>query len=436
MFTLEEIIKITHANVLKNEAENECFTVSTDTRSIEEGQIYLPLKGENFDGENFIPQAIEKGARAYFTTGDMILGSADVVLQVGDCLRAYMELAKAYKEKVNPITIEITGSSGKTTVKEMMYSVMSEAFETHKTEKNYNNEIGFCKTVLSMPKTCQVLILETGMRGFGEIDLLAGFAKPNIGLITNIGTAHIGRLGSRENIARAKCEIVPHIKPDGIFIAPNDELIKKITDKGVFISLDDASIVKRELGYTKFIYKNHEYELNIEGDYNVQNALGVIEAGLFLNIPEEKIAQGLRKFKPIEKRWDMETVKGYKVINDSYNANPDSMLAVIRTVLQNYPRPLVFVLGDMGELGKDEIFYHRQIGEYLADKEFDKVITVGTLTKEITDEINKKSVRSVNFLTNEEAAKYILDNVPSGTTIVLKASRAMKFEQIVEILKG
>lgn len=437
MFSIDEIINSTKAKVIKKEVDSGNYEVSTDTRTIGKGQIYLPLKGTNFDGEDFIPNALENGALGYFTKRDYILENSKIVLKVSDCLRAYLDLARYYKTKINPKIIAITGSSGKTTTKEMMASVMKEAFKTHKTEMNFNNEIGLCKTILSMPEDTEVLVLEMGMRGFGEIDFLSGYTNPDIALITNIGTAHIGRLGSRENIARAKCEIVNHLKDDGIFIAPDDELIKNNVKEGIFIKYNSAEIVERKIGFTAFNYKGFRYELNIEGDYNVQNALGVIEAGKVMGISEEKIAQGLKNFTPVGNRWDIQEVKGYKVINDSYNANPDSMLAVIKTVLQNYEKPVLFVLGNMGELGKDEVLYHQKVGIYLSDTISDgvSVITVGELAHEISDVLNNIGKTSINFSTNEEAGQYILDNVPEGTTIVLKASHSMQFEKILDYLK-
>lgn len=437
MFNTDEIINATKAKVIKKETDLKNLIISTDTRTIEEGQIYLPLKGENFDGEDFITQALEKGAAGYFTTREVVYGAAKIVFQVQNGLRAYLDLAKYYKNKVNPKTIAITGSSGKTTTKEMMYSVMKQAFKTHKTQMNFNNEIGFCKTVLSMPEDTEVLVLEMGMRGFGEIDFLSGYANPDIGLITNVGTAHIGRLGSRENIAKAKCEIAPHIKENGVFIAPDDELIRKNVENGIFINMNDVEITERKIGYTAFNYKNYRYELNIEGDYNVQNALGVIEAGKFLGISDDLIAKGLKEFTPVGNRWNIEEIKGYKVINDSYNANPDSMLAVIKTVLQNYQKPILFVLGNMGELGKDEVLYHQEIGDFLAQNVQDgvSVLTVGNLANEISLKIREKGIESINFENNKDISCYILDNIPVGTTIMLKASHAMKFEEIVDLLK-
>lgn len=442
--TLEEILNATGAKIIKNETEiSDKFTFSTDTRTITSGEIYLPLKGENFDGEKFFDKALESGAIGCFTTQKAFPASLfpfSLILEVDNTLSAYLEIARFYKRKVAPKTVVITGSSGKTTTKEMAFCVAQENFRTHKSELNFNNEIGLCKTILAMPDNTEVLILEAGMRGLGEIELISKYSEPDITIVANVGTAHIGRLGSKENIAKAKCEVTNFQKQDGTFIAHNDELIKDTTEfdgEKVFFSLDDAKILERKVGYSKFIYKNNNYELNIEGDYNVQNALSVIEMGLKLGMKEQDIASGLKKYSPIEKRWDIQDIKGFKIINDSYNANPDSMKAAIQTVLNIYEPPILLVLGDMGELGENEVQFHAEIGEFLISnlKTGVEVLTIGKLANEITKKLNEQGIESKNFENNLQTSCYILDNVKIGTTIILKASRSMKFEEILEKIK-
>ena len=206
MFSRDELIEITGAIVLKDEISSlKTLAISTDTRTIKESDIYLPLKGASFDGENFIDKALDAGALAYFTTNECIFENAKLVLKVENTLSAYLKLAQYYKSKLNPITIGITGSSGKTTTKEIVYSVLNEKFKTHKTFSNHNNEIGFCQTILSMPTDTEALIVEMGMRGLGEIELISTHLNPDYAIITNSGTAHVGRLGSLDNIAIAKC---------------------------------------------------------------------------------------------------------------------------------------------------------------------------------------------------------------------------------------
>ena len=222
----------------------------------------------------------------------------------------------------------------------------------------------------------------------------------------------------------------------------DSELIKKTVEydgEKVYFSIKDVDFLEKQIGKTKFTYKNETYQLNIEGDYNVENALAVIEAGLQLDIAPEKINDGLKQYCPIEKRWQIEEIGKYKIINDAYNANPDSMKASLLTIFELYP-DTVLVLGDMGELGDDSVFYHRNIGEFILDNLHDnnyvKIITVGNLAKEIANKVNEKLNIAISFENNKQAADYIKNNIKEGSTIFLKASRSMKFEEIVNEIKG
>lgn len=441
MLSLDEIIEASGAELIKNTSESDDFNISTDTRTINNGELYLPLKGSSFDGEKFLVQAVEKGAEGCFITGNDYPDNANIVLKVNNTLEVYLSIARFIRRKYNPKTIAITGSSGKTTTKEIIYSVVSEKFKTHKTYSNHNNEIGFCETLMTMPSDCEVLIVEMGMRGLGEIELLSKYLEPDFAVITNAGSAHIGRLGSLDNIAKAKSEIVKYLKKDGIFISQNNERIKKFAHfdgEKIFYSLEDAEVLERKPAYSKFIYQQKVYELNVEGDYNIENALSALNLGFKLGMSYDEIRNGLASYKPIEKRWEMQDAGGYKIINDSYNANPDSMKAAVSTFLRHYKNPVV-VLGDMGELGKLEDELHRNVGKYLAGLNYGldaKYLTVGNLAKEIGDELKAKDMFVKNFENNEEVSKFILDSINVGTTIFLKASRSMRFEEIIELVKG
>ena len=439
-FTINEIIKATNATVIKNTQDSKEYSISTDTRTISNEDIYLPLKGAKFDGEKFCADAIKKGAAGCFVTCDECPSDAKIVLKVENTLLAYMAIANYARNKFNPATVAITGSSGKTTTKEMVYSVLSENFRTHKTYSNHNNEIGFCQTVLSMPEDTQILIIEMGMRAQGEIELLSKFTQPDYAIIVNVGSAHIGRLGSLDNIARAKCEITKYLKSEGTLIANDCKRIREFVNfngEKIFYSINDVKIFERIPSYTKFIYKNKEYELQVEGDYNVENSLAAIELAEKLGLSYEKIKNGLYNYHPIEKRWEVEEIKGLKFINDSYNANPDSMKASVSTFVELYQNPVV-VIGNMGELGDKEIEFHREVGDYIGNKENNKTvkfITVGNLARYTGEELAKFGFDVKSFDNNFETSRYILDNLDVGTTIFLKASRTMKFEEIIQTVK-
>lgn len=433
-----------------NIEKDGAYEISTDTRTIKKGDLYLPLKGASFDGETFCNKAIEAGASGCFYTKEK---PCDFAIKVEDTLNAYLKLANFARKKYNPIVIGVTGSSGKTTTKEMIYAVVSEKYKTHKTFSNHNNEIGFCQTVLGMPEDTQVLIIEMGMRGLGEIELITRYCEPDYAVITNAGSAHIGRLGSLDNIAKAKCEITKFLKKS--LIANDNERIRKFANfngEKIFYSINDVKIIEKKSGYSRFIYKDICYELNVDGDYNIENSLSAIEIGYKLGMSYDEIRRGLLAYKPIEKRWETQNIRGLNIINDSYNANPESMKASVSTFLELYKNPVV-ILGNMGELGEKEVEFHREVGKHLADVilsktkernveiprsvQNDKVLflTVGNLARYIGEELEKCGLDVKSFKNNIETSRYILDNLNAGSTIFLKASRAMKFEEIIEYIK-
>lgn len=437
---IKDLITITNAKVLQEFESNSNVHISTNTRTIQKGDFYLPLKGASFNGEDFINQAIEKGGIGAFCTKPESIKDISgnyTFLQVEDTLKAYLELANYQRKKQNYKVVAITGSSGKTTTKELVASVLSEKFKTFKTPLNHNNEIGLCQTIFETPNDTEVLVLEMGMRGLGEIELLSKYSEPDITIISNVGTAHIGRLGSRENIAKAKCEIVKYQRGN-VFIAHDDELIKKTVEfdgEKIYYSLNDVQILEKNEQYSKFEYQGNIYELNVGGNYNIENALSAINTGLKLGMSVNEIQNGLKKYAPIEKRWETVCAGGYEIINDSYNANPESMRAFIDTIFELYKNPII-ILGDMGELGDEEIRYHKELGVYInSHKNLTDdimVLSIGKLSKNITDEIKK--CYSKHFDTIEEAVEFIKNNVVSQRKIFLKASRSMKFERIIDEL--
>lgn len=435
---IRDLIAATNAKVLRIFDEDRDVRISTDTRTIQNGDFYLPLKGASFDGEKFIAQAIEKGAIGAFCTTPQAVENQVTLLQVDDTLKAYLELANFRRKKLNFTVVAITGSSGKTTTKELVAAVLSEKFKTFKTPLNHNNEIGFCQTMFEAPDDTRVLVLEMGMRGLGEIELLSKYSEPDITIISNVGTAHIGRLGSRENIAKAKCEIVKYQRGN-VFIAHDDELIRNTVQfdgEKIYYSLRDVKILEKKEHYSKFEYQNNIYELNVGGDYNIENALSAINAGMKLGMNVKEIQDGLKKYAPIEKRWEAVNANGYEIINDSYNANPESMRAFIDTIFELYKNSVI-ILGDMGELGEDEVRYHKELGVYInSHKNLTDdimVLSIGKLSKYITDEVKK--CYSKHFGTVEDAVEFIRNNVMKHRKIFLKASRSMKFERVIEELK-
>lgn len=436
---LSEIAKITNAKIQSGFEKDIDVTISTDTRTIKAGAFYLPLKGASFNGEDFISQAIESGAvGAFCTKKHPELENKNIVLfEVEDTLKAYLQLANYRRNKLNLKVVAITGSSGKTTTKEILASTLSNKFKIFKTPLNHNNEIGLCQTIFSTPEDTEVLIIEMGMRGLGEIELLSKYAEPDISIIANVGSAHIGRLGTRENIAKAKCEIVKYQRGNKL-IAHDDELIKKTVEfngEKIFYSINDVEILEKNANYSKFKYLNKEFELNIGGDFNIENSLSAINCGLELGMDFNEIKAGLKNYKSIEKRWETITAGNFNIINDSYNANPESMKAFVDTVFELYEN-YILVLGDMGELGENEINYHKQVGNYInSHKNLDiktTVICTGNLSKHIASEIH--NCKAIHFISLNDVAQYLKNEISPQYTIFLKASRTMKLEKLIELL--
>lgn len=436
-FNIEEIIEVTEAKILHKTNTDGTFEISTDTRKLTGGEIYLTLRGENYDGHNFIEKALAAGASGYFTEQEYKVNEeANFVLYVENTLLAYLKLARYIREKINPKVVAITGSSGKTTTKEMLACVFETTFKTHKSILNHNNEIGLCETMFSMPPDTEILVIEMGMRNLGEIQLLTSYSLPDAAMITNIGSAHVEKLGNLKNIAIAKCEIASNLRPDGLFVGQESAVLKenlKYEGKKILTSINDCKNIKIEIGKSLFDYKGETYELAIEGEHNIENALNVIEMAKYAGVSTENIKKGLLNYKPIEKRWEITKIGDLTFINDSYNANPESMIAVLKTFLSVYKKPVALVLGDMKELGKNEIAYHKKIGEFLSSYKDVTLLTVGELAKFIE---RACALNSKHFDSKDECAKYIKNTLEAGTTILLKASRSMKFEEIIEMVKN
>ena len=441
-FSIKELAENTDGVILKDNTNPSFkFNISTDTRKILKNDFYLPLRGETYDGHCFIDNAVKAGATGYFTQDkSRINNDAKAVIYVQNTLLSYLKLANCIRKTINPKVIAVTGSSGKTTVKEMLYSVFQTTYKTHKTLLNHNNEIGLCETFFQTSPDSDCVIVEMGMRNLGEIELLSLYAEPDIGIITNTGCAHVELLGNIKNITAAKCEIASHLNKNGVFIAPDSKNIKetvKFEGEKIFTSLKNCKNILIKKGKSIFEYENEKFELSIEGEHNVSNALLVIEAAKKAGISIENIKKGLIEFKPVEKRWETLKTKNFNFINDSYNANPDSMKAAIKTFLAVNNPPLALVLGDMGELGKDSIAYHKEIGGFLSslceNKPDITVLTVGELAKFI---LKASSFEGKSFDTTTECAHYIVQNLKPETTILLKASRFMKFEEIIETVKS
>lgn len=447
-FRVEDILKITDGELLVNKDVTGSFFISTDSRNISCDQIFLPLTGSNFNGTDFIESSLNKGCKGFFIDRKNIEKiknfsfetKADFAILVNDTLIAYLSLASYKRDIIKPKVVGVTGSSGKTTVKEIIFSTLSQKYKTNKSILNHNNEIGLCQTLLNLDEGCEYVVIEMGMRGLGEIELLSKYSRPDISIITNIGNAHIGRLGSIENIAKAKSEIVKHMSQDGILISHNSPLVKNALKdwhgNSIYYDLNkNVEIKSLSSNHSEFLYKGLNYKLNVSGKNNILNAIASIETAVYSGMEHKEIYRGLLSYKQIDHRWKIEEINGAKIIDDSYNANPESVKAAIDNVVDSYSESKIFlVLGDMAELGQYETELHAEIGKYIQDKNIYRLLTLGNKA-EITAKNASAHTKTKAFINKQEIVKYLRENLDKNSVVLLKASRCMSLEKIIEDLK-
>ncbi len=424
------------------------FSVSicTDSRIIKPGQFFLPLKGELFDGHDYINNSLKKNNIFSFCEKKKLpkvkKQYRDRLIVVNNTLDAYHRLANYYRKKINPKVVAITGSSGKTTTKDLVASVLSSHFKVHKTEANFNNEIGLPKTILEMPPGTEILVLELAMRAKGEIGFLSKTAEPDIAVITNVGSAHIGRLGSQKAIVNAKCEILKHLKKNGLAVLFNDKkLLKtaaKIWDgKTASFDLEQASQITFKDGRSYFTLnmKNLSYEtysICALGNIHILNSLISILIGKYLGLLKHQIQRGLSAFEiPPGRGGLIKIAKDIYLIDESYNANPDSVKASVGSLVQCWGNGYkkILVLGELAELGKHEGKLLGDLSRWLKDKELSTVITVGKKLKPFFRAPNIKNVGNTNEC--HAILKRLLS--PNSVTLV-KGSRVAKLERVIENL--
>lgn len=428
--------------------------VSTDTRTIRNGDLFVALKGEAYNGHDFVKAALDQGAVAAVVEDDFLSSEAmeGKLLRVGSTLKAYGLIARMYRRRCGFKVVAITGSSGKTTTKDMVAEVLSKRFRVVKTQRNYNNEVGVPLTILSAPEETEVLVLEMGMRARGEIAYLTGVAEPDMGIITNIGVAHIGELGSQENILKAKAELLEGLKMDGTGIFSGEDGFEKELEKlcrGSILKVgfgdncdirgwiteekDGKSSVHMSInGMEKMIH------LPYLGRHLIQDSLLAIASGSLLGISLKQAEEALNHLMVSPGRLSVKDWQGVRLIDDTYNANPESMKASI-DVLSGYSGRKIAVLGDMRELGPLEKRFHLEIGHYLFSKKIDILITVGLLGSFIGEGFKEAGggLGQVHPCTDTlEAADDLKELLEKGDTVLFKASRAMGLEDVIERIEG
>jgi len=451
--TASEIAKAVEGTIMSGSETEFVYHVSTDSRAIEEHTLFVPLKGEKIDGHEFINKAAQNGAKVILSEKDVEMTDNVCLIKVANTTHALGKLAKFYLAKMNVKVVAITGSVGKTSTKEMIASVLSQRYNIVKTQGNFNNHIGLPKTIFEIKDGDEIAVLEMGMNHVGEIDYLAGIANPDIAVITNIGVSHIENLGSREGILKAKMEVNQHLKPGGKLVlnADNDLLnrtIPTVSDHVLTYGIqnEDAMYVASDVyssagsvGFT-FEMENKIYAPTIHalGEYHVYNAICAVAVGRYFGMTPEEIVCGIEQFKNADMRMNVKKANGYTVIVDCYNAAPDSMKEAIKVLSAFEDGRKIAVLGDMMEMGDYADSAHDKVGRAVASHHISILVTIGEKAKHIAQgalDGGFCQAHIFSFATNEEFMKEFSHIVQKGDTILLKASRAMAFENILSYIE-
>ena len=432
-------------------------TVCTDSREADNTSMFVAIRGERVDGHSFISNVVKQGCRCVIAERIPLDVKGIAVILVQDSVRAIRDIAEYVKSQVDVKTVAITGSVGKTTTKEFVSAVLDRKYKLYKTTGNFNSTIGMPMSMLELSQKNDAAVFEMGMSGLGEIEYMSEAAKPDVAIVTNIGSSHLEALGSRENICRAKMEITSGLRDGGTLFLNGDEPLladhKSDRYNTLYFGMKNeacdyfASNVREADGGLVFDmrtpdgeYKN--IEISLAGEHNVYNAMVAFSVGLSMNMNEVQIREGLISYVPAGMRQNIYEVGGVTVIEDCYNASPESMHAAINvlgvTAKRNGGR-MIALLGDMRELGANSDELHREVGKFAAERT-DMLFTLGqsgALIAEgaILGGLDKKKVAS--FLDGEEIDALvgaIRENLAEGDAILFKASRAMRLERVIERL--
>jgi len=430
--------------------------VAVDSRTVTHGSVFFALAGERSDGHAYSAQAVEAGARVLVVSREDEVAAHErrgvAVVQVTDTLAALQDLAAWYRGGLRATVVGITGSTGKTTCKDLLTAVLRDHFDVVSTAGNRNNEIGLPLTVLSASDSTDVLVTEMGMRGLGQIARLAEIAQPQIGLVTNVGTSHIELLGTQDAVASAKGELVRAVPESGVVFLNGDDAFSDVLALDarapvLRYGLKDSCAVRAEqvsvdeTGCARFELVSIDgcatAKLSIPGRHNVYNALGAAAIALHLGLEIDEVAAALGTAVVSAMRMELvESASGVTILNDAYNANPSSMRAAVETLrTMDTTGSRIAVLGDMAELGSLSEIAHFEIGELVAAANFDHLVTVGERALRIADGARAAGMAAERVrpcASSEEAVEVLDDLLERGDIVLVKASRVMGLERVVE----
>jgi len=460
---IKEILSIINADSINIDIDKEKITkIEIDSRNISENSLFVPLKGENFDGHNFIIDAIHSGARfsmcsrEYYNLNKEKLDMNKIIL-VDDTIDAMQKIAKYILNKSGAKVIAITGSVGKTTTKNFIYEVLKMKYSVSKTIGNFNNHIGLPLTIFNMKEDTEIIILEMGMNNLKEIKKLVEIATPPIAIITNIGTSHIGQLGSQQKILEAKMEITSCFNKDSLLILNGEdknllnEYKKDSGYKKVIVSINNDADYKIETisSDDNFVHsysiKNtntnkfaNNIALSIPGYHNIINSSFAVILGEIFKVPEEMIKAAIFKYSGEKMRLTIfNHSKGFKIINDAYNASIESMKSSLDTIKSIKGNKKILFLGDMFEMGEYSIEGHRIIGDYIDLDTTSMVVSIGEYSKYIGERLLERGFQAnkiIHVNNFEEASKLLLEELSKGDVLLIKGSRGMAMETILKYL--
>ena len=416
--------------------------ISINSKKIKKDDIFIAIKGLNFDGHDYINEAFKNGAIAAIISDEEKISKNTIL--VNDTKKSLANIASLILKKFKPFVIGITGSNGKTTTKELIKSILDSNYGTNKilaTQANYNNDIGLPLTIFNLNSEHSHIVLEMGMNHPKEISYLANIAPPNFAVITNIGEAHIENFKNREAIANEKKDILRNLKAEGIAILPKDSeffnfLVKDLKNVKVlsFGMRKDADISCELLNHKKILIKTPKYDLEIKskllGHNNISNILAAVTCAYQLKINPTKIKEGIENITPIPSRLELkEGKKRAAIIDDTYNANPSSFLSAIE-VLDEFPGKKILVIGDMAELGENSRIYHQELSRTIKKTKINITLGLGKYTKEIITLLGQNNTW---FRSKDDLVKHLYSCM-KGSTILVKGSRSMKMEEVVKKL--
>ncbi|MBN1482058.1 UDP-N-acetylmuramoyl-tripeptide--D-alanyl-D-alanine ligase [candidate division KSB1 bacterium] len=450
--TLQEIIAHLDCRTTGVASTGELTGVSTDSRSVKAGELFVALRGENFDGHDFVRQALSDGAVAALVDHnypDVDVSAEKCVLHVPDTLKSYQDIARFYRAKLAPAVVALTGSAGKTTCKEYVHAVLALKYNVHKNIKSFNNHVGVPATLLALKPEHDILVAELGTSNFGEISHLSSLVEPNICLVLNIGYAHLEFLHSLDGVARAKMEIFDFAADDNIAIYNADDAILKrqhfpsntVKTFGIQYPADvhAKNLRCEQNGCYHFDIDGTTFQLNIPGRHNIYNALAAITVGTVFDIPLDRMKNAIEAVTSAEHRMTVLRTKNNILIDDAYNSNPGSCAAALATLADVAPGEggrRIAVLGDMLELGQFSQLEHEKLAVVAQNNQIDALYLLGEHTQHTAAKAKQLNIKFIHYTKDRHSLMADLTAfIAKNDVILIKGSRAMHMEDMVNALK-